>query len=69
MNFSCKVSVISTTNRSKRGFGLQFALGAAIQLHCTINPLRWTYSKISDIDEYQETVVVKIKRIYVDKRL
>ena len=58
--FGCKVSVISTAHRSKGG---QFALGATA-LHD--NPYDGHTLKPA-IDEYEKTVGVKTKRIYVDK--
>ena len=58
--FGCKVSVITTANRSKGG---QFAL-AATALHG--NPYDGHTLK-SAIDEYEQTTGVKTQRIYVDK--
>ena len=58
--FGCKVSVITTANRSK---GSQFAL-AATALHG--NPYDGHTLK-SAIDEYEQTTGIKTQRIYVDK--
>lgn len=58
--FGCKVSVITTANRSRGG---QFAL-AATALHG--NPYDGHTLK-SAIDEYEQTTGVKTQRIYVDK--
>jgi IS5 family transposase len=58
--FGCKVSVITTANRSKGG---QFAL-AATALHGNNYD---GHTLKSAIDEYEQTTGVKTQRIYVDK--